>query len=156
VAVSHARIEPGALIYDPRLTESKAPPPFNWALTSSSVGLAERARGGGLHVMFYGQEDGVLATQLLTLASGRYRLAAPIAGPPTHAESLQWAVVCDTTNAPIATTSLLGASRGWTFDVPGTCKGQRLELSGRSSDLPQRGEATIRSVSLAPERPNGG
>jgi hypothetical protein len=154
-AISHPRTQSRSLLYDPLLTEPEAPPPFNWTLTSSSVGLAERARGGGLHVMFYGQEDGVLAKQLLTLPSGRYRLAAPIAGPPTHAEALLWTLVCDATNAPIATTSLLGASGAWTFDVPGTCKGQRLELSGRSSDLPQRAEATIRRVDLTPERPNG-
>jgi hypothetical protein len=154
-AVSRVHLNRAELIYDPAFRDSEAPPPFNWALTSSTVGLAERARGGGLHVMFYGQEDGVLAKQLLILPAGRYRLSAPLAGGAIHAESLRWTLICDSTNAPIASASLVAAGRSWSFDVPANCRGQRLELSGSSPDLPQRSEVTIRRVDLAAERSSG-
>ena len=51
-----------------------AAPPFNWALTSSTLGLAERQSGNRLHVIFYGNEDGVLASQLQTLVPGAYQI----------------------------------------------------------------------------------
>ena len=61
-------------IFDAQFKGSDAPAPFNWTLTSSTVGLAERQPGGRLHLLFYGQEDGLLAGQLLVLRPGRYRL----------------------------------------------------------------------------------
>jgi hypothetical protein len=76
-------------------------------------------------------------------------------GSPTNAASLQWVLQCHGTNAPIASVGLDAASRGWRFDVPAACRGQRLELVGTSSDMPQQGEVRIRSVNLVPERPNG-
>lgn len=153
--VSGVRVDQNSLIYDPRFVQSEAAPPFNWLLASSTLGLAERQQGGGLHVLYYGQEDGVLAGQLLTLPPGRYRFSNEIVGSPTNAASLQWVLQCHGTNAPIASVGLDAASRGWRFDVPAACRGQRLELVGTSSDMPQQGEVRIRSVNLVPERPNG-
>ena len=67
--------------------------PFNWALTSSTVGLAERQPGGRLHVIFYGQEDGALARQLLVLPPGRYRLSMRLRGGSTQAKALNWNLI---------------------------------------------------------------
>ena len=63
------------LLFDPDFSKPEPPPPFNWALTSSTVGLAERQPGGRLHAIFYGQEDGALARQLLVLPPGRYHFS---------------------------------------------------------------------------------
>ena len=138
-------------IFDPTFTDSKAPPPFNWVLTSSTVGLAERRNG--LHVIFYGQEDGPLATQLLLLASGAYRLTMPLTGDRAHGRSLVWSLTCANSTTPISRIALdEAATRGWTFTVPAGCAAQRLELSGVSSDMPQQVDVTIAKLQLEPQR----
>ena len=138
-------------IFDPAFADSKAPPPFNWVLTSSTVGLAERRNG--LHVIFYGQEDGPLATQLLLLAPGAYRLAMPVTGDKGHARSLVWSLTCANSTTPIGRIALdEAAARGWAFTVPAGCAAQKLELSGVSSDMPQQVDVTIGRLQLEPQR----
>jgi hypothetical protein len=138
-------------IFDPAFADTKAPPPFNWVLTSSTVGLAERRNG--LHVIFYGQEDGPLATQLLLLAPGAYRLAMPVTGDKDHARSLVWSLTCVNSNTPIGRIPLdEAAARAWAFTVPAGCAAQKLELSGVSSDMPQQVEVTIARLQLEPQR----
>jgi hypothetical protein len=138
-------------IFDPAFADSKAPAPFNWVLTSSTVGLAERRNG--LHVIFYGQEDGPLAAQLLLLEPGAYRLAMPVTGDKGHARSLVWSLTCANSNAPIGRIALdEAAARGWAFTVPAGCAAQRLELSGVSSDMPQQVDVTIARLQLEPQR----
>ncbi|MGH6783819.1 MAG: hypothetical protein ACREBP_04255 [Sphingomicrobium sp.] len=56
---------PATLIHDSEFTDSRSPPPFNWDLAQSSVGLAERRRGSGLRVFFYGSQGGSLVRQML-------------------------------------------------------------------------------------------
>jgi hypothetical protein len=138
-------------IFDPAFADTKAPPSFNWVLTSSTVGLAERRNG--LHVIFYGQEDGPLATQLLLLAPGAYRLAMPVTGDKDHARSLVWSLTCVNSNTPIGRIPLdEAAARAWAFTVPAGCAAQKLELSGVSSDMPQQVDVTIARLQLEPQR----
>jgi hypothetical protein len=144
------RLDPGSLIYDPYFARNDAPPPFNWSLTSSTVGLAERQRGGGLHVIYYGQEDGPLASQLLILPAGGYRLVTKTAST-NQAESLRWTLICAATNEPIASVPLDQGVRGWRFDVPASCAAQRLELGGVASDAPQQVEVTVQNLTLTRE-----
>lgn len=154
-SVSRIRLDPSALIFDPAFSRSEAPPPFGWALTSSTVGFAERQAGGGLHLIFYGQEDGALASQLLVLAPGQYRLITKASGTPTNADALRWTLTCAGGKNVLASQPLSAAVRGgWTFSVPPGCGAQKLELFGSSADIPKQSEATIRSVSLIPERSN--
>lgn len=144
------------LIFDPQFRIATAPPPFNWSLTSSTVGMAERQRGRGLNVIFYGQEDGVLAAQLLILPPGRYRLVTDAPNPPPGAANLRWALVCARGNADIASLPFDKASReGWRFAVPASCPAQRLELVGTATDMARQTELTIRSVRLEREQPGG-
>ena len=114
-----------------------------------TVGLAERQPDGRLHVIFYGNEDGVLAGQLLLLPEGSYRLQMQVVGSPLHAEALRWSIRCDKKDQPEAIANVDQAARnGWTFQVPANCPAQRLELSGRSGDIAQQSEATIAALSL--------
>ena len=152
--LSGVRPDPGSLIYDPGFIRADAPPPFNWSLTSSTVGLAERQRGGGLHVIYYGQEDGPLAAQLLILPPGGYRLAAKAAST-NQLETLRWTLICQVTNEAIASVPLDQAVRGWRFDVPANCPAQRLELGGAASDAPQQVDVTIQSLSLTRDQAGG-
>jgi hypothetical protein len=144
-----ARIQPGQLLYDSSFSDRSAPPPFNWRLTTSSVGLAERQPGGRLHVLFYGQEDGTLANQLLVLQPGVYRLSIKLMGDPARAHVLTWSLWCDKSAEPAASVTLdVAAARGWQFQVPNGCGAQWLKLSGSSSDMPQQTDVTIAALRL--------
>jgi hypothetical protein len=144
-----------SLIFDSGFSEPDPPPPFNWSLASSTVGLAERQPGGRLHVIFYGNEDGVLAGQLLLLAPGSYRLTMQVVGSPLHEESLRWSIRCDKQDRPIALASIDQVARnGRSFQIPADCPAQRLELSGRSGDIAQQSEATITGLNLVRAGPN--
>ena len=153
-ALSGLRLD-GGLIFDPQFTRANEPPPFNWLLTSSTVGLAERQRGGGLHIIYYGQEEGPLVSELLILPAGAYRLVTKSTGG-AEAETLRWILVCAATNSPIASIPLAHAvSRGWHFDIPADCPAQRLELGGVATDGAQQVDVTIQSVSLTREGSDG-
>jgi hypothetical protein len=136
-------------IFDPQFSSPGPPPPFNWALASSSVGLAEREEGGRLHVLFYGTEDGVLARQLVLLPEGRYNLQMQVTGVSSHPNSLHWSIRCDKTSGSVADIPLdVAAKSGWTFEVPSNCPAQWLELSGRAGDFTEQSEATITRIRL--------
>ena len=153
---SYAGTSPrGALVFDPEFRRPDPLPPFNWSLTSSTVGLAERQRGGGLHVIYYGQEDGPLAGQLLMLKPGAYVLTTAATGPAVDGEALQWRLTCAPTHEQIASTPLGDATRGWQFNVPAGCPAQVLELVGVSSDVAQQTEVTVARITLSQEGPNG-
>jgi hypothetical protein len=146
----------GQSIYDSSFSRPAAPPPFNWALTSSTVGLAERQHPGRLHVLFYGQEDGVLATQLLLLPPGAYHLSLQLAGGGSHENELVWSALCDKSQTELSRIDLATASaRGWDFQVPANCPAVWLNLSGSSSDIPQQAEATISQLELNRVMPRG-
>jgi hypothetical protein len=140
----------GELLYDAGFSSSQPPPPFNWSFASSTLGLAERQPGKRLHVIFYGNEDGPLASELVLLPSGTYRLKMQIVGSPVHPESLRWSIRCDKSQEPLATIALdQAASRGWTFQVPANCPAQWLELLGRSEDIAQQSDVTITGLSIS-------
>ena len=150
--VSGARAPLGALVYDAGFSDPRPPAPFNWSLVSSTVGLAERQPGGGLHVIFYGHDDGVLARQLLLLAPGRYRATMVASGVAADDRALNWSIRCDTSQRPFSAAPVdVAASRGWSFTVPVACEAQWLELSGVSSDMSQESEVLIRKFALARE-----
>lgn len=149
-------LPPGATLYDPAFKDPDRPPPFNWLLISSTVGLAERQPGGRLHVIFYGREDGWLARQLLLLAPGQYRLSMAVTGNASDSRALTWSIRCDKTETPFAAVPLASvASRPFTFSVPPNCPAQWLELTGVSSDASNQSDITISALRLVPGRPNG-
>lgn len=145
---------PGELLHDPDFRDTVTPPPFNWSMTSSTVGLAERQKGGRLHVLFYGDEDGTLATQLLLLPPGSYRMSMRLLGDPARAHALTWALWCDKTAQPLSSITLdTAAARGWQFQVPKGCGAQWLKLSGTSADMPQQVDASVTGLSLSKVMP---
>ena len=154
-ATSHVRLPPDVAVYDGGFTDAKSHGPFNWILTSSTVGLAEREPGGRLHVIYYGQEDGLLAQQLIVLAPGAYRLTMAVSGNLSRAKAMNWSVRCDGTSKPFASVGLDAAVRGWIFAVPPGCAAQWLEFSGTSADISQQAEVMISNLKLVAVRPNG-
>lgn len=148
VSVTHSNAE-GPLLYDANFSSPGSPPPFNWTLASSTVGLAERQPAEGLHVIFYGNEDGVLASQLLLLSPGSYDLEMNLVGSPVHPELIRWSIRCAKDIEPISSIGIdEAAGHRWSFQVPANCTAQWLELSGRSGDVSQQADVTVRSLSL--------
>jgi len=144
----------GELIHDSDFRDSSAPWPFNWQLTSSTVGLAERQPGGRLHVLYYGDEDGTLASQLLMLGAGRYRLTMRLIGDTARAHSLTWSLWCDKAPQPVSSITLdTAATRGWQFDVPAGCEAQWLKLSGTSFDMAQQADVSVVGLRLSKVQP---
>ena len=140
---------PNELIHDSGFSDSEAPLPFNWSLTSSTVGLAERQPGGRLHILFYGQDDGVLAAQMLVLPPGAYRLSMQLLGDHGRAKTLTWSLWCDKASTPLTGVTLdVAAARGWTFQVPANCAAQWLKLAGSSTDISQQVDVTVARFKL--------
>ena len=139
-----------SLLFDANFSDSASIPPFNWELTSSTLGLAER-RSGRLQAIYYGQDNGPLARQLLVLGPGRYRFEAPAKGAVESGEgtALLWTVRCADSKGNEALASAPASAGGLIFVVPASCPAQWLELAGRSSDTGREIEMTIGPVSLS-------
>lgn len=132
----------GRGLYNARFEADAAPPPFNWRYHSSSAGVAELQPGGGLRVLYYGREDAVLASQLMLLSEGRYRLRQESSG---SFPGLSWTLVC----LPAQTRQESGPGPApFEFIVSAGCAAQRLELRGQLMENPANGDVTIRSVAL--------
>jgi hypothetical protein len=127
-------------------------PPFGWSLASGPAGVAEPDDGGRLRILYYGRDNLALASRLLMLKPGRYRLSMRVSNASPGADSLAWVVRCLPSSSQIATVGLQGANKGvltGSWDVPPTgCDAQWLELIGRAPDFPQQAEATISEFRL--------
>ena len=112
--------------------------------------MAEPAPGGGLHVLFYGREEAVLASQLLLLKPGRYRLRYDVRGAPPGEAPLSWAVNCLPANSRLAEAPLVSGSE-LAFAVPAGCRAQELQLRGAIADVPANLDLTIGQLELVRE-----
>ena len=136
-------------LFDPQFAAGSLPP-FGWTLESGPSGIAESQEGGRLHVLYYGRDDLILASQILTLRPGRYRLSMNVTISPPPSKSLSWAVRCLPGSNPIASILLdRSGSVAAAFVVPaGGCPAQRLELFGDAPEFPERAEITIGRLKL--------
>lgn len=148
------QLTPDLLLSDPQFHRAQSQAPFDWKLTSSSLGVAEPKPGGQLHVLYYGDDNGVLAAQMLVLPPGGYRLTHKVLSGASHAEALSWAVQCARTGRTIATGSIVQtAGAGFTFAVPSDCGAVTLQLAGSASDMPRQSDVTISSLHLVRGEP---
>ena len=147
----------GGAIYDDAFRGLPGLPPFNWALNASDIGAAERNKNGGLEVEYYGRDAGELATQLIALSPGRYRLAFRVEGDihdPQH--RLFWRVYCARPDnvmlveVPIANLTFSGKTLGGDFSVPADCPAQWLKLVGEPTEFPKIESVTVRRIQIAP------
>ena len=151
-----SRVQASGFIYDSEFHDRTSPPPFNWALTGSTVGIAERGPRNSLHVIFYGQEDGILASELLLLPAGSYRMTLQLIGDQERAHLLNWSIWCDKADAPVSSITLdRAAASSWSFKVPVNCPAQWLKLSGISGDVAQQVDVALTSLRLS-RAGNGG
>lgn len=131
-------------------------PPFGWTLSSGPAGLAEPEGGGRLHILYYGRDDIILASQMLMLKPGSYRLSMRVGGVSPAAKSLAWAIRCLPSSNELAVIGLANAGKGGaltaTFAVPPSgCAAQRFELRGTAPELPEQADVTIAELRLLRE-----
>lgn len=138
-------------LVDP-LFKTDALPPFGWSLASGSSGVAEPEGGGRLHILYYGRDNLVLASQLLMLKPGTHRLSMRVVGVSPTAKSLSWTVRCLSSRRQLAAFGLAstkGGSLAADFVVPSSgCTVQRLELAGVAPTLPEQADVTISQLRL--------
>jgi hypothetical protein len=143
--------EPGQL-YDPDFSQGTLPP-FGWTLASDAAGVAEPAGNGRLHILFYGRDDSVMASQLLTMAPGKYRLSMQADFTSPTSKALEWTIRClpaseEIMRIPVGRKGPIAGS----FTVPaGNCQAQRLELAGTALEFPEQTDATISQLRLGRE-----
>lgn len=139
-------------LFDPEF-DKQALPPFGWSLASGSAGVVEPQGNGRLHVLFYGRDNLVLASQLLTLKPGRYRLAVTSKHAAQSSKSLEWKITCLPDPIEVAHLPLdLAGAISTAFSVPARgCSAQRLELTGTASEFSEQADVTISQLSLVPE-----
>lgn len=141
------------LVYNPQFRDLPGPPPFNWNYASGSSGVAEASGSGGLDVIYYGRVDVTLASQLLRLAPGRYRLSMRVDGP-SRANGVAWILQCVPGTAALFQLPLDAVDQGsiaGSFAVPATgCAAQSLELRGRPSESSTTAQLTILELGLSP------
>lgn len=139
---------PGQGLFNPTFAEAAPPPPFNWKFAQSTNGVAEPDGKGGLNILFYGRANTVLASQLLLLSPGRYRLAASTEGNDVEG-ALRWTARCADSKLNLLTLDMRRGTTSGEFTVPTNCRGQWLELRGIAGESPRTTELTIRGLRLA-------
>ena len=143
-------------LFNKGFAKNPAPPPFNWTFASASYGVAEPAAGAKLNVIFYGRDDADLASQLLVLRAGQYRITMVAAGEAARPSGLEWSVTCLPSNAkllgiPLRGMTLTGTRQSGTFTVPGQgCAAQWLKLKGTATEIAESEQVTIAQLELLP------
>lgn len=144
----------GGGVFNPKFQRMAATPPFNWDLTSSSLGAAEIKRRGGLMVEYYGRDSGDLATQTLLLAPGTYELRVTLEGNADGQGSrLGWKLDCVGGKTPLLEIPLKGIKYApktllATFTVPAGCAAQTLSLEGVAQEFPTNQSLEVSEVRI--------
>jgi hypothetical protein len=145
-------------LYDAGFAGLPGPPPFNWDLANGGAGAAERSPSHALQVEYYGRDNASLASQLMMLRPGRYRLSFRAGGDASGEGSrLAWNVACEEGGAPllqlpITRTASTPKAFAGVFTVPASgCAAQWIRLNGISGDVESRQSVTIDGLSIKPE-----
>lgn len=151
---------PRAALYDGRFQGLPGSPPFNWQLVAASPGVAERSGTAGLDVQYYGRDRVDLATQLLMLPAGRYRLlfrAEGDAAGETGGSNLAWTIDCHGKDgarlleARLTKISYTPRVIGADFTVPAGCAAQWLRLTGSPAEFPKAQNVTLTALEIRPQ-----
>ena len=147
-------------LYDGRFQGMPGSPPFNWQLVAASPGVAERSGKAGLDVQYYGRDRVDLASQLLLLRPGRYRLLFRAEGDAlgeAGGSHLAWTIGChgaDTRLLEARLTKITYTPRvvaaGFTVP-PSGCSAQWLRLIGSPGEFPKAQNVTLTALEIRPE-----
>ena len=147
---SFSGIRPSAGLFNPAFADINAPAPFNWSYPDSAEGIAEPDGKGGVDVLYYGRAKAVLASQLLLLPAGQYRLAMTVSDVVGEAGAIRWTVRCGTAGPTLVELPVRAGSIAGRFAVPAGCEAQWLELQGVAGDMPRTTELKLADLQLTP------
>lgn len=140
-AITGTHAQPMMLRFDDRTS----PAPFNWTFADSTDGVAEPQGQERLSVLYYGRNPLIIATQVATLAPGRYRLSWQIDARADAGSNLSWRVSC-LPDGSVTASRLSALSVELAVD-PG-CAAQRVELLGTPSAAGGRQSIALSSLKL--------
>ena len=148
----HQTAESASLVRDPAFADIRARYPFGWQIEDQGEIGARRGKANGRPVLAYQSQSGgsgPVATQLLILPSGRYRLTTRTATPAEDGTAPPfWTLTCAGENGqqialldepPTGNASL-------DFIVPSGCGAQWLGLNLRGSDRPDGQSGAIAGI----------
>lgn len=142
-----------------------APQPFGWTLGDGQSGSAaieatgEPAHGDALHVIYDGYSRSELASQVLLLAPGAWRVTVAMhsAGLDAEASSLRWTVHClGAGQASVGPASSATGAGGWrvlSIDValpPQGCAAQALRLEPGAGERSRAADVWFDDVAVTP------
>ena len=145
---SFSGVRPSAGLFNPAFADIDAPAPFNWSYPDSAEGIAEPDGKGGVDVLYYGRAKAVLASQLLLLPAGQYRLAMTVSDVVGEAGAIRWTVRCGTAGPMLVELPVRAGSVAGRFAVPAGCEAQWLELQGVAGDMPRTTELKLADLQL--------
>jgi len=146
--------------YDPEFKSLKAPEPFNW---SYDRGLVSFETGGGLFVTYDGRSTATLASQMMVIQPGAYRLEAMLQseGQETGGR-FAWVASCYPNGPDLARIEVGGEHAqpkvfASGFVVPGAdCVAQTLSLRGVPGECPVRARLKVASIRVFPATTKAG
>lgn len=153
--MSDAPRSPAPGLFNKAFADLAAPPPFNWKLGAGGFGVVEAVPGGKLQLIYYGRENAELASQLLLLEPGRYRLSLRASGDGAARSAMAWSLTCAAAKTAMATLPLSGATIGGRmlateFTVPAQdCDAQWLRLTGSAAEFADSEQVTISDLDIA-------
>lgn len=141
-----------APLFNAGFAKMAASPPFDWTFTADSLGAAD-PQNGALAIDYYGRDSGTLASQLLTLGPGTYRLGFTIEDAKTgNGPALFWSLRCKTDGFEILRMPIVGAGQvqkvAAAFTVPAGCPAQQLALVGQAGEFPTAINVTLRDLNV--------
>jgi hypothetical protein len=147
-----------SLVHSPDFRDARSAPPFNWSLTADSTGAAERAKTGGIDVVYYGRDPGELVSQLLTLPPGTYTARLRYRSLSGTSGALGLQLRCAGSDQVLAVHPLdsrpgTNAEISLTFVAPGqSCTGQWLSVIGQVQEQRDSQEAHLESLDVVAGR----
>jgi hypothetical protein len=143
--------DPSETIHDPRFEGSNAPPPFNWSFATQGAVIEPRA--GNLSILYFGRDDVSLASQLIVLRPGAYRLRMGISGQVADS-AIRWEMVCLPSKSVILDQVLVKPGPlDLPLQVPASgCGAQQLSLNSQASESPSSSDFAISDLSLTAAR----
>ncbi len=153
------RRQRNANLFDGDFSGDRAFPPFGWELAETEQGRAEMLRDGRTHLQadYFGGSNEVLASQVIALRPGPYRLSyAARSDEGVRGANISWVVACYPSGTILNRSAIqnLGQNyqrRVFAFTVPASaaCNGQVLRLIGEPGDVSVPVTFQVTSVGIA-------
>lgn len=151
---------PAVGVYDGDFAPAPGAAPFNWSFPVDDGAVAQEGPAGddqpALYVRSPSEATHILASQLLLLPPGRWRLTGQVRVEPGQMGDLfAWRISCAKDAADLGEARVAAAAAGWRtfsgdFEIPAGCSAQWLRLAGLAHDGFEPGEATWRGLAVRP------